>query len=44
MEAKLLSVESIKELFVGQKQEKNMKKTKYDMNVFFEFPEFLGVG
>jgi len=35
-------VESIKEFTVGQKQENNVKKTKYDINVFFEFPELLG--
>jgi len=32
---------------MGQKQENNVRKTKYDISlmfssVFFEFPEFLG--
>ena len=34
------SVESIKELIVGQKQEEN--KVKYGIKVSFEFPEFQG--
>ena len=42
LEAKLFSVESIKEFIVGQKQGNNVKKTKYNKEVFFEFPEFLG--
>jgi len=35
-------VESIKEFIVGQKQENYVKKKKYDINAFFEFPQFLG--
>jgi len=27
---------------VGQKKENKEKKTKYDINVFFKFPELLG--
>jgi len=42
LEAKLLSVESIKEFTVGQKHENNVKKTTYDINVSFKFQELLG--
>jgi len=42
LEAKLLSVESIKEFIVGQKQENRNAKKKKVRYKFFEFPEFLG--
>ena len=42
LETKLVSDENIKKIVVGQKQENTVKKTKYDMNVFFKFLREVG--